>query len=262
MRCPSSGGSRIVSFGFSDFPRCTYIFIIDDHTIASLHRDSIGGSQPALPEVSVHPSEGNLLLVVLANGDTHVLRSSQGTLVIAVIGFLDTQLLGITKLGALETEQLNLLVHPFEGSFLQFTSGLLEVVAAAAAEKSQNDELVVHDLLRVRGSELGDNGKPHGLHPRKDLTEVTHVLWSEGVVVVRTSVTNDKKTGPGRDLEALRQLSAISLDHASVSHETEGQSVHGLEIFRGRGVVIKVQEENLFGLFQLLETGSVNILNT
>lgn len=66
-----------------------YIFIVDDHTVTILNINTVGGAEPALPEVAVHPGKTDGLLVILTDGDAHVLGSPQSALVVAVISFLN-----------------------------------------------------------------------------------------------------------------------------------------------------------------------------
>jgi hypothetical protein len=127
----------------------TYIFIVDDHTVAGLNIDTVSCAQPAFPEVAIHPGKSDSLLVILTDSDAHVLGSPQSALVIAVIGFLNAQLLGIAEFGSFKAEELNLLVHPLKGGLLQFPLGLLEIVGAAAAKDAKNDKLPIHDLPSI-----------------------------------------------------------------------------------------------------------------
>jgi hypothetical protein len=93
------------------------------------------------------------------------------------------------------------------------------------------------------------------------LPEVSHILGSKGIVVVGPSFADHQETRPGGDLEALRQSGTAGLDNPSMAHKTEGQAFHGFEVLRGGGLVIEVQEEDLLGLFQLLEGMRIHILN-
>lgn len=227
----------------------TYIFVVDDYTVTILDINTIGGAHPALPEVAIYPGKANSLLVILADGNAHILGSPQGALVITVIGFLNTQLFGITEFGSLKTEKLNLLVHPLKGGLLQFALGLLEIVGTAAAKNTENDKLSIHDLSSVRSGKLRKNGEPHSLHPRQDLSEVSHVFRSKSIVIVGPSFADHQETWPSGDLEALGQSGTASFDNASMPHQAESETLHRLEVLGGGCLVIEVQEEDLLGLF-------------
>ena len=65
----------------------TYIFVVDDDSLALCNVDAICLPDPPLPEHPVDPSKSNLLLVFFANVDLHALRNTQSSLITSVLGF-------------------------------------------------------------------------------------------------------------------------------------------------------------------------------
>src|SRR6266498_2005967 len=144
----------------------THIFIINDHPLAiSLNINTISIPDPTFPEHGIDPRKTDLFLVVLGNSNADALRGSERTLVITVLGFLDTELLRVAHLLAFELESLSLLVHPFERRVLEFALGEDEFVFVFTGEDSERDVATVHNFAGIGGRQFGDDGKPDRLHP-------------------------------------------------------------------------------------------------
>jgi hypothetical protein len=224
--------------------RETHVFIVDNNPCTILlNINTVSGANPSLPENTINPSKVHLLLS--RHVDPGVLSCLDRTVIVSIFRLLKTQLLGVTQTLTLCSLLLCTLGHELHSGLLELLLGKGKVVGLLTVQDSENNDVVVHDLVGVGGGKLGDNGEPDGLHPVKDAAVVTHVVGSQSIVVGWLALTDNHQLGPGKDTESGRHEGVLGLVDGSVADEVQGEAVESSKVLGNGGMVVEVNESNL-----------------
>ena len=90
----------------------TYLFVVNDDSLAVFDADAKGRLDPALPEHAVDPGKLHFLALNVVHVDPDAFCRSQTALVVSVFCLLDSELLCVAQFLSLELEGLSLFVDP------------------------------------------------------------------------------------------------------------------------------------------------------